>query len=184
SSGDFDKVKTAYEVSQMMGEKATLMSTIVDTFEQESLEPCIAMLVKEETAAGRMPDVPDELLDSGGKVNIRYIGPLHQLQQTLLRGKSITDAVAIIAMMKELDEFVPLKFDIMEMAEEATVAIGLSQRMVKSETEVRRIIEETTQRQQALEQAELAEKGAGASANLSKPIAPDSALAQMAGAAT
>ena len=180
SSGDFDKVKTAYEISQMMGEKAVLMSTIVDTFEKESLEPAITALVKDEERAGRMPPVPDELLDSGGKINIRYIGPLHQLQQTLLRGKSITDAVAVIQMMGELDQFVPLKFDFMEMAEEVTVAGGLPQRMIKSDEEVKRIIDETVQRQQAMEQAEVAEKAGSAAGNLSKPIAPDSALAGMA----
>ena len=183
SSGDFSKIKTAYEVSQMMGEKATLMSTIVDTFEQESLEPAIAVLVREETAAGRMPDVPDELIESGGRVNIRYIGPLHQLQQMLLRGKSITDAVLIIQEMAALDQYVPLKFDFMEMAEEVTVAGGLPQRMVKSDEEVRRIIDEANQRQQQLEQAELAEKAAGAAKDASGAVAPDSVLAGLAGAA-
>ncbi len=180
SSGELSQVKTAYEVSQMMGEKATLMSTIVDTFEQESLEPCIAVLVKEETKAGRMPQIPDELIETGGKVNIRYSGPLHQLQQVLLRGKPIMDALAIIAQMAELDQYVPLKFDFMEMAEEAAITTGLSQRFVKSDEEVRRIIDEANKRQQAAEQAEMAEKAAGAAKNLSGSVAPDSALAAMA----
>jgi len=177
SSGELSKVKTAYEVSQMMGEKATLMSAIVDTFEQECLEPCIGVLIEEETAAGRMPEVPDELIESGGKVNIRYIGPLHQLQQTLLRGKSITDAVAVIEQMAVLDSFVPIKFNFMEMAEEVTVSGGLPQRMVKSDEEVRKIIEETNQRQQATEQAEMAQKAASAAGSLSGSVAPDSVLA-------
>jgi hypothetical protein len=86
SAGDL-KARTAYEVSQMMSEKATLMSTIIDTFEQEVLEPAIAILITEETKAGRMPYPPEELLMSGGKVDIRYLGPLAQLQRSLLRSR-------------------------------------------------------------------------------------------------
>lgn len=176
SSSDL-KARTAYEISQMMGEKATLMSTITDTFEQESLEQKIEYLMMREEEAGRLPEPPGELLETGGKMDINYIGPLAQLQRSLLKGKSIVDSLSIIAEFMALDGSVAWKFNMLEMAEEAAVSMGLPQRHVLSDDEVERIREQFAADQQAREQLMMAGEAAKAIPNLGKPIAPGSPAA-------
>ena len=165
SAGDI-KVRTAFEVSQMMAEKATLMSTIIDSFEQECLAPAIDILIIQETLAGRMPDVPPEIADTGGIVDIRYLGPLAQLQRSLLRSKGTIDALGIIKEMMEINEQVAWKFDWLGLAEDVAVAQGMPQKHVLSDAEVDIIRQENEERQQLQEQALLLESAGKAAPGL------------------
>jgi len=163
SSGDI-KARTAYEVSQMMAEKAALMTSIVDTFEQDTLEPSLEAIILHETEAGRMPEPPGELVESGSTVDIRYLGPLAQLQRTLLKAKGTVDAMAIISQIAALDETVAWKFNWLEIAEEVAVNQGMPQKHIKSDEEVAAIVQQQQQQQQAAQQAEMlgnASKAAG-----------------------
>jgi hypothetical protein len=183
SGGDF-KERTAYEISQMMAEKATLMTTMVDTFEQETLEPVIDTLFRYETDAGRMPDPPAELLEEGGRYDIRYLGPLDQLQKALLRGKPIVDSIAIIGQMMELDPKVGWKFNFMEMAEEAAVSTGLSQKFVHPDSVVEQTAAEAARQQQLAETAQALEVAGKAAPGLGQtPEEGSPAEALMAGVA-
>ena len=145
------KTKTAYEVSQMMGEKATLMSTIVDTYTQESIEPHINALFAYETTAGRMPDVPQELLDSAnaGMLSVRYLGPLAQLQRTLLQSKGIVDAISIVGQIAAIDESVVWKFDWPNLAEDAAVAQGMPQKRIIDDVKFAKIVADMKQQREA-----------------------------------
>jgi hypothetical protein len=174
--------KTAYEVSQMMAEKATLMSTVVDTTEQESIEPNIANIIIHETEAGRMPDPPEELISGDGSylnVELRYLGPLHQLQRTLLKTKGTVDALSVIAQMAAMDESVAWKFNFQEAAEEAAVAQGWSQKHVFSDEEVAATTEKVERMRAAQAEAEVAEKMGRASAAASKRIEPGSMMERL-----
>lgn len=167
SAGDL-KARTAYEVSQMMAEKATLMSTIVDTLEQECLEPSLATIILAENAANRMPPVPEELMAAGGRVDIRYLGPLHQLQMSLLRSRGTIDALAIIEQMMAMNPNVGMVFDWLELAEDVTVAQGLPQKLILSKAEVNKQIQIQAQKQQAMEQAAVMEQVGKAASGLGK----------------
>jgi len=161
------KSRTAYEVSQMLAEKATLMSTIIDTFEQETLEPAILALLTHEEESGRMPDVPPELLLEGGKIDIRYLGPLSQLQRALLRSKGTVDALAIIQQMMTMEPKVGWKFNWMEMAEDVAVAQGMPQKFIQSDETVAQIEQQYAQQQQAQQQMAMLEQASKAVPNLS-----------------
>lgn len=168
ASGDTQDRRTAYEVSQMMGEKAVLMSMIIDTFEQECLEPSISELMWHEAEAGRMPDPPDELLESGDKVDIRYLGPLSQLQRSLLRAKGTVDSLGIIAQMMELNEEVGWKFNWLEMAEDVAVSQGMPQKHIKSDEEVNAMREQAQKEKAMMQMAAMAESAGKAAGGLSK----------------
>ena len=178
SAGDI-KVRTAFEVSQMMSEKATLMSTIVDTFEQECLAPSIGVLIQEETKAGRMPPVPDEILMAGGNVDIRYLGPLAQLQRSLLRSKGTIDALGLIQQMMEMNEQVGWKFDWLGLAEDVAVAQGMPQKFILSDAEVGKIAQEDAERQAAEQQAALMEVAGKAAPGLGKSPEEGSPVAEL-----
>uniref|UniRef100_A0A6M3JQ56 Putative head tail connector protein n=1 Tax=viral metagenome TaxID=1070528 RepID=A0A6M3JQ56_9ZZZZ len=181
SSQDASSRRTIYEVSQMMAEKATLMSTIVGTFEEESLEKYIQAIVMHETNAGRMPDVPPELWIGNNEYDyaIRYLGPLDQLQQMLLKTRGTMDAMEVISKMAVLDTNVPWKFNFLEAAEEAAVALGWPQKFVNSDETIAMMQQQAAQSQAAMQQAEIAEKGAKASAMLSKRVEPGSMMDQV-----
>jgi hypothetical protein len=179
SAAQTARAKTAYEVSQMMAEKATLMGTIVDTFEIESLEPCIDVLLRHEAEAGRMPDPPEELLSEGGELNVVYLGPLAQLQRTLLKTKGIIDASSAIAQLMAMDPSVGWKFNWLGMAEEVAVAQGLPQRHIVSDEEVAAIRQAQEQQAALAQQADVAEKAAKSAAALSKRVEPRSPLEQI-----
>jgi hypothetical protein len=180
SSGDI-KERTAYEVSQMMAEKATLMSTIVGTFEDESLEKHIQALVMHETDAGRMPDVPPELWIGNDEYDyaIRYLGPLDQLQQMLLKTRGTIDALEVISKMAAMDPQALWKFNFIEASEEAAVALGWPQKHVNTDEEIELMKQEVRQSQMAMQQAEIAEKGASAASKLTKRIEPGSMMDEL-----
>lgn len=167
SSGDI-KARTAYEVSQMMAEKATLMSTIIDTLEQEVLEPGIEIFVLEETRAGRMPEPPGELLEADGKVDIRYLGPLAQLQRSLLRGKGTIESLDLIERMMAMSQEVGWVFNWRQMAEDVTIAQGLPQKLVTSDEQQQAKADEAAQLQQQAVQAQLMESAGKALPGMGK----------------
>jgi hypothetical protein len=178
STGDL-KARTAYEVSQMMGEKATLMTTIVDTCEQDSLEPDVDVLIRAETDAGRMPPPPEELMLSGGRVDIRYLGPLAQLQRSLLRSKGVIDALSIIKEMMEMAQHVGWKFNWLEMAEEVTVNQGLPQKFIASDETVQMLAQDAARKEQMAEQAQMLEIAGKAAPGLGRAIEPKSPVAAL-----
>ena len=167
SAGDL-KARTAYEVSQMMAEKATLMSNIIDTLEQEALEPNIAVFVHEETKANRMPDVPGELMESGGRIDIQYLGPLAQMQRSLLRSRGTIDALAIIEQMMGMSKEVGWVFDWRQMAEDVTIAQGLPQKLITSDDQQDEMAAQDAKMQQIALQAKVMETAGKAAPGLGK----------------
>lgn len=180
SSGDLTE-RTAYEVSQMMGEKATLMTTLVDTYEQESLAPSVDVIIEAETEAGRMPDVPEEILVAGGRLDITYLGPLAQLQRSLLRSKGTIDALSLIERIVSMNEQAGWKIDWLELIEEVTVAQGMPQRLIKSDEDVAMIAQGVEQAAQAEQQRAQLETTSDAAQKLGKRIEPRSVLSQVMG---
>jgi len=173
------KARTAYEVSQMMGEKATLMSTIIGAYERKSLEPQIMFLADIEGQAGRMPDIPEEIIAEGGKIDIHYLGPLAQLQRSLLRSKGIIDSVSLLLSMRELSEEVAWKFNWPEIAEEAAVSTGMPQKHVLSDDEFNKLRDAIMAQREAMQQAQMAAEAAKAVPGLSKKAESGSPMAQL-----
>lgn len=173
--------RTAYEVSQMMSEKATLMSTIVDGFEQETLHPVIQNEITTETEAGRMPDVPGEIMERGGRVDIVFLGPLAQLQRSLLRSKGTIDALALIERIILLNEQAGWKVDWNELIEEVSIAQGMPQRLFLSDEAVAEIAAGAQQQAEREQQMEQLKIGAKASSDLAQRVEPRSPMSQLMG---
>jgi hypothetical protein len=78
---------TAYQVSQMIGEKAAVLGPVVASQNSEFGDPLISMIFNEEMRKGRIPMPPASLrsmMGSGGKgVKLipHYIGPLAMAQR-------------------------------------------------------------------------------------------------------
>lgn len=181
TSGDMPQM-TAYEVSQRMGEKAVLMGTIVELFEKEFLEQAVKTQWDFETAAGRMPDAPDILLEEGyGEMEINYIGPLAQLQRSMLKSKGIIDALAIIQAIGQIWPQSLIKINELDLIEEAAVAQGMSQKLIKSDAQVKEVLDDINRKEQLAEQLQIAETAGKVLPSASKEVEPNSPLLALTG---
>ncbi len=178
SSGDYPQM-TAYQVSRMMGEKAVLMSPIIDTFTQVQ-EQSIRVLIDIEDSAGRLPEMPQILQDEGGKVEILSLGPLAQLQRSLLKSKGTIDSLGLIQMVTNMFPNAALKIREMELIEEVTVAQGMSQKLHRSDAEIAEIQAAMQAKEAREERLDTFERVAKAVPSVAKDaIHPNSPLALM-----
>jgi hypothetical protein len=128
-----------------------------------------------------MPDVPPELWIGNDEYDyaIRYLGPLDQLQQMLLKTRGTIDALEVISKMAAMDPQALWKFNFIEASEEAAVALGWPQKHVNTDEEIELMKQEVRQSQMAMQQAEIAEKGASAASKLTKRIEPGSMMDEL-----
>lgn len=74
--------KTAYEVSEMAGERAAVMSTVIGRIESELIDPVLEIIYRLASLAGRMPAPPAALVEAQkDEFRWEYVGPLAQLQR-------------------------------------------------------------------------------------------------------
>ncbi|KKL61022.1 hypothetical protein LCGC14_2199500, partial [marine sediment metagenome] len=145
--------KTLGEVLQIQGNKAILLSPVSESFEcQYLLRVVDNQWFFEESIAGRMPDVPDILLEPKNR-NIKtiFIGPLAQLQRATAQTRGTINALAVIQEIAGMWPSSLVKINEMELIEEAALSQGMKQSLIRSDEEVKAIL----QAQAAKEQAEL-----------------------------
>ena len=81
---------TATQVIGMQGEQAAVLGTRIGNFQSEGLDPTMDRVFNIEQRAGRMPEVPDIIVESGiDRLEIDYLGPLAQAQKRLFRVQSM-----------------------------------------------------------------------------------------------
>lgn len=97
---------TATQIREAIGERIGQLSSVIESSEDDSLEPSVDAVWIYETMARRMPEPPQELLDEavGGKVSIlnRFNGELAQLKRNIRLNQSAVEALAIIKEMKDI----------------------------------------------------------------------------------
>ncbi len=179
SSGDFTNI-TATQANLIKGETVTMMSAIVGGYESEVLEPAIETQFKFEERAGRMPPPPDDLLLAGGEIDIKFVGPLSQLQRSILEGRGIVQALPLLQAIGEVWPASLLKINEMELIEDAGIAQGMKQTYFKSDDEVAVELQAIEQARQQDQLRETAIEGAKAVPGLGKSVEPNSPLAAIA----
>lgn len=99
-----DQRKTATEVWEIAGEKAAIMGATVGRIESELLDPILSILYEIESSEGRMPDVPDALLEYDAEYMFDYIFPLAMLQERHFGQQSTTQGLSMLAPVFEIFE--------------------------------------------------------------------------------
>ena len=93
-----DKVMTATEIIEKQGEKAAVLGTAISRLNTESLDPTMDRVFDIEYAAGRLPPVPDIILEYGdGRIETDYLGPLAQAQKRLFQSQGVVRSLEGIA---------------------------------------------------------------------------------------
>lgn len=95
--------KTAYEVSQIAGEKAAVMGSEIGRVESELLDPIIDVSLHLLNEQGLLPEPPQELLDRfEGQVSYSYDGPLAQMQKRHYGQQSIIQMLSQVTLIAQV----------------------------------------------------------------------------------
>lgn len=183
-SGDLPSM-TAFEVSQRMGEKAVLMSSVSLDFETQYLEDAVAVQFEFEKQAGRLPEPPDILFDETGsaQIDVNFVGPLAQLQRSILQSRGTINALALIQQIAAIWPNSIIKINEFQLIEDAAIAQGMKQDLFKSDEELAEILQETAQRQAEQEQIAATTEIAKALPSAGKAVEDNSPLQAILGAA-
>ena len=170
--------KTLGEVLQIQGNKAILLSPVSESFEDQYLKRVVNnQWVFEEQIAKRMPDVPDILLEPKNRlIQTMFIGPLPQLQRATAQTRGTINALAVIADIGSLWPSSLVKINEMELIEEAAIAQGMKQSLIRSDEEVKDILDAQAAKEAAELQTQQAIDTAKTVPGLGRTIEADSAL--------
>ena len=170
--------RTLGEVLQIQGNKAILLSPVSESFEDDYLKKVVEnQWIFEEEIARRMPDVPDILLEpENRRIDTVFIGPLAQLQRATMQTRGTINALAVIEQIASTWPESIIKSNEMELMEEAAVAQGMKQTLIRSDDEVKAILDAKAALQEAEQQAQLAMEGAKTVPGLGKTIERGSPL--------
>lgn len=99
-----DKIMTATEILERQGEKAAVMGARIGRLQTEVLNPIIDRVFDIEMKAGRLPPLPEILMDLGGQpIEVDYLGPLAIAQRRLFKTQGVTASLQIIAPIMQLN---------------------------------------------------------------------------------
>jgi len=106
--------KTAYEVSELMGEKAAVLGAELGPLNTQ-LDQILDAVYEIEVNAGRMPQPPDILLEiaqQGDRFDPVYMGPLAQAQRERFGSEGIKKFFAMIGPLVQIKPDVLDNFDL------------------------------------------------------------------------
>ena len=129
-----ERMKTATEVSGLQGEKAAMLSSFFGRLGAEFLEPVIEDLFALEGKAGRLPQMPAELV--GKKLKIDFDSPLAQMQMRFLTLTSSQQAIGELLQLSQINPNVIDKIDFDAYADIVAEAYGLDKRVLRDQAKV------------------------------------------------
>jgi len=176
------KPQTAYEVSEIVGERAVVLAPIINQYLHEFLDRLIARTSAISGRAGRLPEPPQVLQDEGlTYMDVEYLGPLAEAQRRLFKTQGIRGFMETIQLVPSKDAVLDrANWD--EIVEDLADGHGVPEKDIRTDEEVSKIREQRVKIQQAMQQAELAKSGAEAGSKMSKRPESGSPLeAMMAG---
>ena len=178
SSEDMQQI-TATQASFMQGEKAILMWEIIESIQDDILEPAANLIWKVAESHGRMPQAPEILLadEESRKVINEFDGPLSQLRRNLIGMKGTVSSLAVMRSILEIFPEAARKVKDVELLEDVSVAAGARQSWFLSDAEMQLKDEATAQAAAEEQGKEDLERAADAAPGVSGPVDPDSILA-------
>jgi hypothetical protein len=149
---------TATEAMLRAQEKGALLAPTMGRQQSEMLGPQIERELDILARAGMLPEMPDELVELGGDVEIEYVSPLNRAQRAE-DGVAILRTLESIAPLAQIDPSVMMAFDLARAARELADINGMPAKILRSEdeiTEMQGAQAEQAQAQQLLQAAPVA----------------------------
>jgi hypothetical protein len=168
------------QIFEMQNEKAAILGTIIGNLQSEGFNPLISRFFDIEARAGRIPEVPQILLDSEhGPVRIQYLGMLAQAQTRLTKMRSIQSAVAGLQQITQFDPLAMHAIDTDQAVREFWDAAGAPiscLRDPKAIIQIREMAQKQQEKQQAIENAPKIAKAAALAGKGAEQDSPLKAL--------
>lgn len=179
-----DRTKTAFEVAEMAGERAAVMSTVIGRIETELIGPTLELIYRISAENGRMPQVPDAMLELGiDQYKWEYVGPLAQLQKRhhgqQTRTQIFMEATPLMEIFPETRDIV----DADSLMRDILLEGGMSEDHVRPEDMVAELREMRAQQEQAMQEQAMQLEAAKVAGGPKAPQ-PGSAGEQMIGEQT
>jgi hypothetical protein len=182
------RTMTATEVVELQGEKAAVLSTMVNNLNfalQKIVQRTVDILFRQ----GKMPELPAALQSNRSSMKVDFLGVLAQAQKKAHRTSGIMQSIQIMQALTQLAQAVP---QVMEAFDYVDVAVllkngfeagGTSQLAIREEDDVQKIRQARAEAQaQAAQQQALMQEQQLIAQNynkLNEPVNPESPLAQM-----
>lgn len=143
------EVQVRYELMQR------LLGPTLGRLQNDFLDPLVSRTFKILMRAGQLPEMPDELRQTGGEMDIEYTGPLARAQR-MTEADSMTRWVNNLAPLAQLKPEILDNVDFDAFARELGETLGVPASNIRSEMEIKRLRkqrEEAMARQRATQQA-------------------------------
>jgi len=179
----FNKVDlTATQVIGMQGEQAAVLGTRIGRHQSEALNPIMDRVWNIEVKAGRMPEPPQILQDSGGvPIETDYVGPLSQAQKRLFKTQSIRGGLELAG---QIAQVFPASVDVVDgdaTMKEALESVNFPSSTMRSPEEIKQIRDIRAQEEKAAKDLEAIEGLSKAAQKMSKTTEEGSPLDALGG---
>jgi hypothetical protein len=178
----------ATEIMEARADQARLLVGQMNNFWRSGIGPTYDNVWYIASRAGRMPEAPAELQERQGQDIIRplFVGPLSELQ---IYANKLTGVQQGLRLLSEVAEIVGRHIsaemaaeiydnvDLRKLSEHICDYSGFPQKLMRSDAEADARAAERARRALQQEQAATAQKVAAASAQLGKPVSPESLMA-------
>ena len=174
--------KTATEVRERKAERIVLMAPFLSTL-GATTDMELDRVFDIELNAGRAPEPPMEVVEGlKGRIDVQYIGPLHQLLNQYYGTQNLIETLNYIQMVATLYPDAMLNADGDILLRKMLETNNTPEDIIRDPDVVAEIRAIDAQRQEMAMMAELAAKGGQAARGLGGKVDPDSVLAKMGAA--
>ncbi len=126
---------TATEAMLRAQEKGALLAPTMGRQQSEMLGPLIERELDILARAGMLPEMPQELIELGGEVEVEYVSPLNRAQRAE-DGVAILRTFEAVAPLAQVDPSVMMAFDLPKAARELAQINGVPAKIIRSEEDI------------------------------------------------
>jgi hypothetical protein len=145
---------TATEVMERQAEKAAVLGTIIGRVSSEFLDPVIDLTFDYAMKGKRLPPPPPEfakaMIQSGGRIEVDYLGPLAQAQKKFHVTQGATQSIQAIAPIMQMNPNVADLINWDQLVMEMLRSYGMPQKAVNDLRDVAKIRQQKAAQQQQM----------------------------------
>ena len=171
-----DREMTATEIRRRQEEKAVILGPYINGLNQDVLDRVIDRIFDEAWQMGMIPPPPPIVVQSGGHLEVDYMGPLAQAQRAYFHAEpyrqSLGDIMGVVQMRPDIMDNYNWDYITREMSKSS----GLPEEAMLEEKQVQQIRAIRAQQQEMAQQMAAMEQMGKATPGLNQPVQKGSVL--------
>ncbi len=170
--------KNIEHIRTAQAERAVLMAPFLGTLDSVT-DMELDRVYDLELDANSVPPIPDEVMETDGRVDIHYIGPINQLLKQYYEVGSLMQTIQNMGLVMQIDPDARIVLETDELARKILRGGNAPEEIIRSPQDVAEIRAIAAEQAEQNRQVELMAKSASAVPDLAKRIENDSLLSQM-----